>query len=112
MRDEDVRHAMEFNAVRINQFHRVEPHEILQHVSETQRRHYSKYSGHIVAGMGAIGLAVRDAHGTAQASLSISAIVDRLNEEGTRFLADLLKQSVDEIEQKAVLANQVEFGES
>jgi DNA-binding IclR family transcriptional regulator len=112
MSDEDVRHAMQFNGVRINQFHRVKPHEILQHVSETRRRGYSKYFGHIVAGMGAVGLAVRDAHGTAQAALSISAIVDRLNEERVQFLADLLKQSVEAIEREAVLANQVEFGES
>ena len=112
MSDDDVRHALQFNSVRISQFHCVKPDEILQHVSETQRRGYSKYFGHIVAGMGAIGLAVRDAHGTAQAALSISAIVDRLNEERVRLLADLLKQAVQDIERKAVLAHQVEFGES
>jgi DNA-binding IclR family transcriptional regulator len=111
MSDEDARHALQFNAVKIGQFHRVKPHEILEHVSETRRRGYSKYCGHIVAGMGAIGVAIRDAHGAAQAALSISAIVDRLNEDRVPNLADLLTSSVKEIEQRAILVNQVEFGE-
>jgi DNA-binding IclR family transcriptional regulator len=111
MSDEDVRHALQFNAVKIGQFHRVKPHEILQHVSETRRRGYSKYVGHIVAGMGAIGLAVRDAQGTAHAALSISAILDRLNEERVQFLADRLKKEVEEIERKGVLVKRLEFGD-
>jgi len=111
MSDDDVRHALQFNAVKIGQFHRVKPHEILQHVSETRRRGYSKYAGHIVAGMGAIGMAIRGARGSAHAALSISAVLDRLNEERVYFLADLLKKEVEEIERKAVLVNQLEFGE-
>jgi len=55
-------------------------------------------------------MAICDARGSAHAALSISAILDRLNDERVRFLADLLRKEVAEIERKAALVNQLEFG--
>jgi len=110
MTDEDVRHAVQFNAIRINEFHRVKPQDIYQHVADTRQRGYAFYSGHIVAGMGALGVVIRDAHGNALASISLSAILDRLTEDRVKSLAGLLRSSVQEIERRAALVRQVEFG--
>jgi DNA-binding IclR family transcriptional regulator len=111
MSDDDVRHAVQFNAIPISEFHRVKPHDIYEHVSETRRRGYAKYFGHIIAGMGAIGYAIRDARGVALAAISISAIIDRLTDERIQLLAGLLKTSVEEIERRAALVSEVEFGD-
>lgn len=112
MTDEDIRHVVQYNAVKISEFHRVKPQEIYAHVQTTRQRGYAIYLGHIVSGMGAVGCAIRDSQGRPLAAISVSAILDRLTEERVKSIAESIGNAVKAIEQRAVLVSREEFGDS
>jgi DNA-binding IclR family transcriptional regulator len=111
MSDEDVRHVVQYNAVSINEFHRVKPHDIYKHVQETRRRGYAVYFGQIVSGMGAVGYAIKDARGRPLAAISVSAVLDRLTDDRIKSIAQLIFKAVAEIEQRATLVSPDELGD-
>lgn len=49
MSDADRKHVIQYNTIKINEFHRVKPQDLYQHVEETRQRGYSIYCWHIVA---------------------------------------------------------------
>lgn len=110
MSDEDVRHVVQYNTAKFMDFHRVSPGDLFHHVRETRTRGYALYYGHIVAGMGALAFAIKDAQGEASAAISISAVLDRLTDERVRCLAELCREKVVEIEQRAALISHTEIG--
>jgi DNA-binding IclR family transcriptional regulator len=103
MPDDEVRHAIQFNAIEIDKFRRVRPEQVYNHVQLARERGYAHYAGHVVAGMGAVARAIRDASGKGVAVVSVTALLDRLSEQRVRFIDELLKAAVDEIEQRAML---------
>ncbi len=103
MTDEEVQHAMQYNAAAIKQFHRLQPEQIYQHVQETRVRGYAHYSGHIIAGMSGVARAIRDARGKGVAVLSVTALLDRMSAERVQFIAQKLQECVLKVEQKNVL---------
>jgi DNA-binding IclR family transcriptional regulator len=111
MKDEDVRHVVQYNAIRISDFHRVRPQEIPGHVKETRKRGYSFYRGHIVAGMGALGFAIKDSRGEALAALSVSAVLDRLTEARVQSLVEMFVRAVEDIESRSALISRGHFGQ-
>lgn len=100
MADEEVRHAVQYNAVAITRFRTVRPDEIYAHVAQTRERGYSLYYGQVVAGMGGVGRAIRDARGEGVAVISVTAVLDRLSDDRIRFIAGLLEQGVGAIEDR------------
>jgi DNA-binding IclR family transcriptional regulator len=107
MDDAEVRHAVQYNAVAITKFRSVRPDEIYAQVEETRKRGYSLYYGQIVAGMGGVGRAIRDAKGVGVAVISVTALLDRLSEDRVRFIAKLLEDGVAEVEQRARLVGNI-----
>ncbi len=103
MSDDDVRHAVQYNAIAIAKFRTIKPDDIYAHVEETRRRGYAHYAGHVIAGMGGIGLAIRGANGAGIAVISVTALLDRMPEQRLRYIAELLSDGVREIEQRALL---------
>jgi DNA-binding IclR family transcriptional regulator len=103
MPDEEVRHAIQFNAVEISKFRRVRPEQVYEHVQLARDVGYAHYAGHVGAGMGAVARAIRNSSGTGVAVISVTALLDRLSDQRVRFIDDLLKTAVDEIEQRAML---------
>jgi len=111
MKDEDVRHVVQYNAIKISDFHRVRPQEIPGHVHETRKRGYAFYRGHIVAGMGALGFAIKDSRGEALAAISVSAVLDRLTEARVQALVEMFVSAVEEIESRSALVSHGDFGQ-
>lgn len=105
MSDEDVRHAMQYNAVKISEFHRVTPEEIQDHVRESRSRGYACYQGHIVTGMAAVGSAIKDSQGRPVAAITIAALLDRMRPDRIKTLAELLNKEIATIEQRAALVS-------
>lgn len=73
MSDEEVRHAVQHKAIEISKFRSVRPEQIYEHVAEARRRGYAHYSGQVIAGMGGVGRAIRDAQGNGVAVISVTA---------------------------------------
>lgn len=109
MSADDVKHVVQYNALKINNFHRVTPQELLRHVQDTRERGYAIYRGHIVAGMGAVGFSIKDARGLAHAAISVSAVLDRLSPERVESIVKLVTSEILEIEEKAMLLSQGQF---
>lgn len=107
MEDAEVRHAVQFNAVEITKFRSIRPDDVYAHVEETRKRGYSLYYGQVVAGMGGIGRAIRDAKGNGVAVISVTALLDRLGKERISFIAGLLAEGVEEVERRARLVGNI-----
>lgn len=103
MTDDEVRHAVQFNAIAIAKFKRVRPDQIYEHVGRARELGYSLYSGQIVAGMAGLGRPIRAADGRGVAVISVTAVLDRMGEARVRLINDMLKQAIDEIERRALL---------
>lgn len=103
MPDEEVRRAIQFNAIEIGKFRSVRPEQVYEHVESARINGYAHYAGHVVAGMGAVARAIRDSTGTGVAVISVTALLDRLGDQRVRFIDSLLKAAVDEIERRAML---------
>lgn len=103
MPDSEVRHAIQYNAVAISSFRSVRPEEIVAHVEQARAAGYARYLGQIVAGMGGVARAVRDAHGGCIAVLTVTALLDRLTDQRSRWIAGLLGDGAVEIERQARL---------
>lgn len=100
MSEVEVRHALQFNAVAITGFRRVRPEEIYAHVTEARERGYARYAGHVVAGMGAIATAIRDRDGKGIAVISVTALIDRLSEHRSAWIAQLIAEGIETIERR------------
>lgn len=107
MDDAEVRRAVQYNAVAITSFRSVRPDEVYAHVEATRKRGYSLYYGQVVAGMGGVGRAIRDAKGAGIAVISVTALLDRLSEDRVRFIAELLEKGITEVEQRARLVGNI-----
>lgn len=103
MSDEEVRHALQFNAIEIAKFHSVKPDEIYAHVEIARQRGYAHYAGHVIAGMGGVARPIRSPKGSAIAVISVTALLDRLSEGRVRMINTLLKEGIEKIEQRALL---------
>jgi DNA-binding IclR family transcriptional regulator len=103
MTDDEVRHAVQFNAIAIAKFKTVRPDQIYEHVGRARELGYSLYSGQIVAGMAGLGRPIRAADGRGIAVISVTALLDRMGEGRVRLINDMLKQAIDEIERRALL---------
>jgi DNA-binding IclR family transcriptional regulator len=103
MPDDDVRHAIQFNAIKIGSFRSVRPEQVYEHVEMARKDGYAHYAGHVVAGMGAVARAIRDSSGKGVAVISVTALLDRLNPQRVKFIDGLLQTAVTEIERRALL---------
>lgn len=103
MSEEEVRHALQYNAVAIQKFRTVRPEQIYEHVNRARERGYSLYTGQIIAGMAGIGRPIRDVHGGGLAVISVTALMDRMGESRVRMIDGLLQEAIGEIEQRALL---------
>ena len=110
MPDIQVRHAIEYNTMSMHQLRRVSREDLARHVKVTRQRGYALYQGQIIAGMGAIGFALRDSSGQPVAALSIAMVLDRLSKDRIEKLALLIREEVEQIEQRARSMSQFEFG--
>lgn len=103
MTDEEVRHALQYNAINVAKLRNIRPEQMYAHVEAARRQGYAHYAGHVVAGMGAVARAIRDGHGRGVAVLSVTALLDRLSESRVSYVDELLKAGIAEIEQRAKL---------
>lgn len=103
MSDEEVRRAIQFNAIQIAKFRTIRPEQIYEHVAETRQRGYAHYSGQVIAGMGGVARAIRDPNGKGVAVISVTALLDRLSEQRVHFINELLTIGIQEIEHRALL---------
>lgn len=101
MSEEEVRHALQFNAVAITAFRRVRPEEIYAHVQAAREQGFARYAGHVVAGMGAVARAIRDHTGKGVAVISVTALIDRLSDHRSAWIADLIAEGVRSIEERS-----------
>ena len=98
MDNDDVRHALQYNAIAIGRFQRVRPDEIFSHVEQCRAQGYARYSGQIIAGMGSIAHVIRNAAGQGVAALSVVATLDRLTDQRIPLIADVLAGHITDIE--------------
>lgn len=103
MSEEEVRHALQYNAVEISKFHAVKVDDIYEHVRLTRERGYAMYAGHIIAGMGGVARAIRGPKGNAIAVISVTALLDRLSEGRVRMIDRLLREGIDKVEKRTLL---------
>ena len=103
MSDEEVRRAIQFNAIEIAKFRSIRAEQIYEHVAETRQRGYAHYAGQVISGMGAVARPIRDPNGKGIAVISVTALLDRLSEQRVRFIDDLLNTGIREIEHRALL---------
>lgn len=103
MSEEEVRHAIQYNAVEISKFRSVRPDQIYEHVNRARDLGYSLYTGQIIAGMAGLGRPIRDVHGRGIAVISVTALLDRMGEGRVRMIDGLLKEAIADIEQRALL---------
>lgn len=103
MSNDEVRHALQFNAMAISRFARVRPEQILSHVDEGRRLGYSLYAGQVIAGMAGIARPICDLQGRALAVITVTSLLERMNESRIKMINDLLKRKVAEIEDRALL---------
>jgi DNA-binding IclR family transcriptional regulator len=103
MSEDEVRHALQYNAIAIGNFHAIRPDDVYKHVVETRRRGYAHYAGHVVAGMGAVARPIRGPNGQGIAVISVTALLDRLNDSRVHYIDELLKTGIAEIERRALL---------
>lgn len=103
MDDDEVRHAVQFNAVAIAKFKTIKPEQIYEHVARARELGYSLYSGQIVAGMAGLGRPIRAANGRGLAVISVTALLDRMQEGRVAMIDHLLKDAIAEIEKRVLL---------
>lgn len=103
MDDSEVRHAIQYNAIEIGRFRSVRPEDVYGHVLEARNRGYAHYAGHVVAGMGAVARPIRGPNGQGIAVISVTALLDRLGEQRVKFIDELLRSGIEEIERRAML---------
>lgn len=103
MSDEEVRHALQFNAVAIAKFHAIRPDTIYEQVAQSRERGYAHYAGHVIAGMGGVARAIRDPNGNGIAVISVTALLDRLSASRVRLIDGILREGIGKIEQRALL---------
>jgi DNA-binding IclR family transcriptional regulator len=103
MSEEEVRHAIQFNAIAISRFRTVRPDQVYEHVNRARELGYSLYTGQIIAGMAGLGRPIRDVHGRGIAVISVTALIDRMSEGRVHMINGLLKEAIIEIEQRSLL---------
>ena len=103
MSDQDVRHALQFNAVAISKLNSLRPNEIYEHVQIARQRGYAHYAGHMIAGLAGVARAIRGPKGDSIAAVSVTALIDRMSETRVRMIDTLLKEGIEKIEQRALL---------
>lgn len=111
MSDEEVRHALQYNAVAITAFRRVRPDEIYAHVDQARQKGYARYAGHVVAGMGAVAKAICDPNGKGIAVISVTALIDRLSEHRSAWIAELIAEGVRAIEDRSNILGRYASGD-
>jgi len=97
--DDEIRHAIAANTPRLQE-HGLTPGSVLAQVRRAQKLGYAMREMPTLAGVRAIGCALRNQSGVPFASLSISAISSRMNEKRAGELAGILKHETRVLEKQ------------
>lgn len=100
--DQEVEEALAQNAAWFaGSYRALSPALLRRQVQETRERGYAVNPGLIVKGSWAVGIAIRDPHGSGHAALTLAGIESRFTESHIRNLAELLQAEKARLEARA-----------